>query len=62
MKVKRITFDIMIFLLSVFHIETEIDTKYRYLFRLYDLDKDMRLSVNDLTDSFEILFYGQMYD
>lgn len=62
MKTKRLTFDIMIFLLSVFHIETEIDTKYRYLFRLYDFDKDMRLSVNDLTDSFEILFYGQMYD
>lgn len=42
----------MLFLLSVFHIETEIDTKYRYLFRLYDFDKDFKLSVNDLVDSF----------
>lgn len=60
-KVKKITFDIMLYLLSVFHIETEIESKYRYLFRLYDWDKDFKLNSSDLIQTFEILFYGPMY-
>lgn len=52
----------MLFLLSVFHIETEIDTKYRYLFRLYDVDKDLKIGISDLISIFEILYYGPMYD
>jgi Ca2+-binding EF-hand superfamily protein len=42
----------MLFLLSVFHIQTEIDQKYRYLFRLYDIDKDFKLGINDLMGIF----------
>lgn len=42
----------MLYLLSVFHIETTVDLKYRYLFRLYDEDKDYKLSINDLISTF----------
>jgi len=52
----------MLYLLSVFHIETEVEAKYRYLFRLYDVDKDFKLNANDLENIFEILFYGSMYN
>lgn len=62
MKTKRVTFEVMLFLLSVFHIETEVDHKYRYLFRLYDTDRDLKVGVNDLVAIFEILYYGPVYD
>lgn len=52
MKTKRVTFEIMLFLISVFHIETEVDQKYRYLFRLYDTDRDLKIGVNDLISIF----------
>lgn len=35
----------MLYLLSIFHIETPIDEKYRFVFRLYDIDKDQKISV-----------------
>lgn len=52
MKVKRVNFNIMLHLLNVFHIETEIEAKYRYLFRLYDWDKDFKLGIEDLMETF----------
>lgn len=61
MKQKRVTFEIMLYLLIVFHIKSGIEDKYRFLFRLYDWDKDNKLSVNDLGQTFSILFGGSMY-
>jgi Ca2+-binding EF-hand superfamily protein len=69
LKGKRITYDIFLFLLSVFHIETPIEDKYRfilryfrYLFRLYDVDGDLKVGVNDLVSIFEMIFYGPAYN
>ena len=51
----------MLYLLIVFHIKTNIEDKYRFLFRLYDWDKDFKLSSMDLSQTFEIIFPGPMY-
>ena len=51
----------MLYLLIVFHIKTNIEDKYRFLFRLFDWDKDFKLSSMDLSQTFEILFPGPMY-
>ena len=42
----------MLHLLEIFHIETEVQKKYQYLFRLYDWDGDFKLSVSDLVQTF----------
>jgi Ca2+-binding EF-hand superfamily protein len=48
-------------LLSPFHIKSSNEEKYRFLFRLYDWDRDWKLGVTDLMKSFELLFPNDIY-
>lgn len=39
----------------MFHISTSLEDKLKYLFRIYDWDKDYKLGVDDLTKSLKLL-------
>ena len=51
----------MLYLLVAFHIKTPIEEKYRFLFRLYDWDKDFKLSTHDVSQTLQILFPNSVY-
>lgn len=55
-KAKRINFELFLYLLSTFHFRTELEDKYKYLFRLYDIDKNMKIDANDLNRMFRIIY------
>lgn len=55
-KAKRINFQLFLYLLSTFHVRTELETKYKYVFRLYDVDKNMKIDVNDLTKIYKMIY------
>lgn len=33
-----------------------METKYKYVFRLYDVDKNMKIDVNDLTKIYKMIY------
>ncbi len=43
-------------LLTTFHIETEVEQKCKFLFRMYDWDKDFKITHHDLCLTFAMLF------
>lgn len=55
-KAKRINFELFLFLLSAFHISTPVETKLRFLFRLYDCDKNMKVDAADLTKVYKMIY------
>lgn len=56
LKAKRINFELFLYLLSVFHIKTEAEAKYKYLFRLYDCDKNLKVDSNDLLKIYKLIY------
>jgi Ca2+-binding EF-hand superfamily protein len=42
-------------ILTVFHISTSLEEKYKYLFRLYDWDKDFKLSIEDISKTIGLI-------
>ena len=55
-RARRVNFELFLYLLSVFHVRTEIETKYKYIFRLYDCDKNMKIDANDLNKIYKMLY------
>lgn len=43
-------------LLCTFQIDTDIEQKGKFLFRVYDWDKDFKLNHNDLELTFRMIF------
>lgn len=56
-KAKRINFQLFLYLLSVFHVRTEVQAKYKYIFRLYDCDRNMRIDGADLSKIFHLIYF-----
>lgn len=55
-KAKRINFELFLYLLSVFHVLTEVEEKYKYIFRLYDTDKNMKIDAGDLSKIYRMIY------
>lgn len=55
-KAKRINFELFLFLLSVFHVATPVEAKVRFLFRLYDCDKNLRIDAADLAKVYRLTY------
>lgn len=55
-KAKRINFELFLYLLSVFHVRTEIEAKYKYIFRLYDCDRNMKIESGDLSKVYKMIY------
>lgn len=55
-KAKRINFELFLYLLSVFHARTEVEEKYKYIFRLYDTDKNMKIDSGDLSKIYRMIY------
>ena len=55
-KAKRINFELFLFLLSTFHTRTEVEAKYKYIFRLYDVDRNQKIDVNDLNKIYRMIY------
>lgn len=51
----RLKFEMFADLLSVFHIATSIEDKYKYLFRVYDWDKDYKLNAKDIAQTLNLI-------
>lgn len=56
LKAKRINFELFLFLLSVFHVNTPVETKIRFLFRLYDFDRNLKIDAADLIKTYRLLY------
>jgi Ca2+-binding EF-hand superfamily protein len=39
-------------------VRTEIEEKYKYLFRLYDTDRNMKIDADDLNKVFRLIYAG----
>jgi Ca2+-binding EF-hand superfamily protein len=55
-KAKRINFELFLYLLSVFHVKTNVETKVKYIFRLYDCDKNLKIDANDLLKVYKLIY------
>ena len=56
LKAKRINFELFLYLLTVFHPTTLPETKYKYLFRLYDTDRNSKIDSKDLHKVYRLLY------
>ena len=59
-KTRKISLEIFLHLLSTFHINTDIEQKAKFLFRVYDWDKDFKVNHSDLVLTFRMLFRDKM--
>lgn len=55
-KAKRINFELFLYLLSVFHVRTTLEAKLKFLFRLYDCDRNLKIDANDLLKIYKLTY------
>lgn len=61
-KAKRINFELFLHLLSVFHVRTPLEAKLKFLFRLYDCDRNLKLDANDLLAIYRLTYPSSLQE
>ena len=59
-KAKRVNFELFLHLLEIFQVKTEVEQKLKYVFKILDWDRNLKIDEVDLVRYFKLIMKGQL--